>query len=832
MPSRIELGSVFRGYRVDAVLGQGGMGAVYLATHVRLQRRAALKVLLPELAADEGFRERFIRESQLAASLEHPNIVPVYDADEEQGVLYLAMRFIEGEDLRSFMDRKGRLSPELTLTVIEQAASALDVAHASGLVHRDVKPANILLGDSGTRVYLTDFGVAKRIATPGLTRTGSFIGTVDYCAPEQIEGKDVDARTDVYALGCVLFHCLAGQPPYKRDSEVAVIHAHLLEPPPAISSLRPDLPAATDAVIETAMAKQRDLRYQTCGALVEGLRAALTGSQPAPAATVPAALPATEVAPPSPPVEPPPPPPTPTEPPAAADEGPPTPVPSPVPATPVTRARGRRLPRRRLLIVGALVLLGIAGAAVAAVLALGGGSKRPKPPPVPITNIPAAKRADLALVGGSLYLTHPSGRLARLDPVSLKPESSLADPAHPRAVVGAGNEILTADDRTLTTYRARDFVPVAAVNFGTGPVLAAAANAPAAAARGTDTGGGRVCVVRQAKPAQCFELGFAPSGLGVAPAGVFVADEQSGTVLPLTARRGALVPGRPLTVGAGPVGRMLEYGGDLYVPVARGVAVVHLASGRLRRTISLGTRPSAVWVVPSTGRLFASLPGTGEVAVVDVRTPGAQPQRIQVGNQPAALGGGRLPGGREAVFVIKVGDGSIARLDPLTGRVLSSKRVAALRGKPPDTLAVRGVSIKDAGRTVTATIQLAGGTLQAAGLRPRDTGIRRGSALFGLWQGGISTRLTEKKGAGLSVGVKPAPGRLLLSVTAKRGAFTGVKTRLGSGGRSVVLVLAKAPTPASRRTRRGAALPRSTAFRSSPATRCCSPGGRRSAAPA
>jgi serine/threonine-protein kinase len=291
----LGVGDELAGYRIESLLGRGGMGAVYLATHLRLGRRAALKVLLPEYAEDEDFRERFIRESQCAASLEHPSIIPIYDADEERGVLYIAMRYVEGEDLKGLLERKGVLG-DRALAVIEQVASALDAAHAAGLVHRDVKPANILIGDPGMRVYLTDFGVAKQVTAPGLTRAGSFVGTVDYCAPEQIEGKEVDARTDVYALGCVLFHCLAGRPPYTRETEMAVMHAHRAEPPPAPSTLGRGLPQALDGVIATAMAKPRDLRYATCTALAHALREALRGSAEPTMAATPAPPAATTVA--------------------------------------------------------------------------------------------------------------------------------------------------------------------------------------------------------------------------------------------------------------------------------------------------------------------------------------------------------------------------------------------------------------------------------------------------------------------------------------------------------------------------------------------------------
>jgi serine/threonine protein kinase len=271
----VRVGETFAGYRIESLLGRGGMGAVYLATHERLNRRVALKVLVPELVDDESFRGRFIRESQLAASIDHPHIIPIYDADEVEGVLYIAMRYVDGPSLRGLIKERGHLSPERSLQIIGQVGGALDAAHKAGLVHRDVKPANILIADSGAHVYLCDFGLAKRTSSEGMTRTGSFLGTVDYCAPEQIEGKAVDGRTDIYSLGGVLFHCLAGQPPYVRETEVAVIQAHLADPPPALSSVRPDLPRAFDGVIVTAMAKYPEVRYSTAKELTKAFENAL-----------------------------------------------------------------------------------------------------------------------------------------------------------------------------------------------------------------------------------------------------------------------------------------------------------------------------------------------------------------------------------------------------------------------------------------------------------------------------------------------------------------------------------------------------------------------------
>ncbi|PWU22868.1 MAG: hypothetical protein C5B48_09575 [Candidatus Rokuibacteriota bacterium] len=255
------------------------MGTVYLATHQRLGRKAALKVIAADLAHDHGFRARFLRESELAASLDHPNVIPIYDAGEADGALYLAMRYVDGPSLQSVISERGSLAPADTLRIAEQVGGALDAAHRAGLVHRDVKPANILLAEQGSHAYLCDFGLARRTDSTELTRTGIFLGTVDYCAPEQIEGRPLDGRTDVYSLGCVVFHCLVGRPPFVRDSEFAVLQAHLKDPPPSLSELQPGLPSSLDRAIAEAMAKDRDARYATAHELTHALGEALGRSK-------------------------------------------------------------------------------------------------------------------------------------------------------------------------------------------------------------------------------------------------------------------------------------------------------------------------------------------------------------------------------------------------------------------------------------------------------------------------------------------------------------------------------------------------------------------------
>jgi serine/threonine protein kinase len=249
-----RLGTELAGYRIESLLGQGGMSVVYLAEDLRLRRKVALKLLAAELAEDESFRGRFLRESELAASIDHPNIVPIYEAGATADALFIAMRYVEGRDLKESL-RHGRLEPGDAVSIVAQVASALDAAHARGLVHRDVKPSDVLLDlgarpDGSDHVYLADFGITKRVSDEG--DDGHLLGTIDYVAPEQIAGDAIDGRADIYSLGCVLYECLVGQPPFRRDSELALVFAHLEEAPPVASAARPELATALDDVIGKA----------------------------------------------------------------------------------------------------------------------------------------------------------------------------------------------------------------------------------------------------------------------------------------------------------------------------------------------------------------------------------------------------------------------------------------------------------------------------------------------------------------------------------------------------------------------------------------------------
>ena len=282
----VEPGTQLAGYRIEGVAGEGGMGTVYLATQVALGRPVALKLISPEHGSDPAFRERFARESRLAALIDHPNVVPVYEAGEADGLLFIAMRFVPGTDLRALISRE-RLEPARAVEIVGQVAAALDAAHRRGLVHRDVKPANILISTEGgvEHVYLTDFGLTKRTtAQSALTEVGMFVGTLDYVAPEQIRGEATDARADVYALGCVLYHALTGAAPFDRDSDVATIQAHLNDPPPRVG--RGELPASLDAVIAHALAKDPAERYPSAGDLARAAREAVQDAAPVRASSI------------------------------------------------------------------------------------------------------------------------------------------------------------------------------------------------------------------------------------------------------------------------------------------------------------------------------------------------------------------------------------------------------------------------------------------------------------------------------------------------------------------------------------------------------------------
>ncbi len=409
-----SVGSRIASYRLEERIGVGGMAVVFRASDERLGRQVALKVLSPPLAQDEDFRQRFNRESRIAASVDDPHIIPVFDADEAQGVLYIAMRYVPGGDAHTLLQREGKLPPDRVAAMVSPIASALDAAHAKNLVHRDVKPANMLLDvrpDRPDHVYLSDFGLTKNsLATDGLTATGTILGTVAYSSPEQLSGRPVDGRADEYSLACSAVELLTGTVPFPRDALTAAILAHLTDPPPSLSERVPGLPVAVDEVIARAMAKAPDQRYPNCTEFADALRAALglPGYRPGADATRNQQPPTKNVhaqetvVPANPPVPPVPERPPGTPPPVVPPPVTPTPV-DPIPPPPRQNRRGMT----SLPVLAAVVILGLAvvvGAGVTADKLLAGPAPAPTrsitptptPTPTPDPNPAVSPFAGLA----------------------------------------------------------------------------------------------------------------------------------------------------------------------------------------------------------------------------------------------------------------------------------------------------------------------------------------------------------------------------------------------------------------------------------------------------
>jgi len=436
----LATGTDFAGYVIEEMVARGGMGVVYRAADPALDRTVALKVIAPEHTEDAAAAARFTHEAKLAAAIAHPNLVTIYRAGEWKGVLFLAMQFVPGTDLRAYLRVHGTPGVSWIERVVGQVASALDAAHRGGLVHRDVKPANILLsGPEGEeRAYLTDFGITKRpgASTAALTRTNQWVGTVDYAAPEQIRGPDVDARTDIYSLGCVLYHMLTGHPPYEKENPMATLWAHVSDPPPAPCAYRPDLLPVFDVVVARATAKESDDRFPSAGALAQALSKAvglqLLSEQPNSAERMTAVSDVTSVADCA------------TEPLDIAAATPmetavsrppdditrtrvPEPSPSePAPATlsphTATPSAQRRTRRRRILIAGAAALL-VAAAVVAVVLSSGKSPASPGRQTHNAAPAPSRKQAatasslkqQVAMLNGIVQLFIEGKRLSHVE---------------------------------------------------------------------------------------------------------------------------------------------------------------------------------------------------------------------------------------------------------------------------------------------------------------------------------------------------------------------------------------------------------------------------------
>ncbi|MET0771109.1 MAG: protein kinase [Solirubrobacteraceae bacterium] len=692
----MESGTILGGYRIDAVAGQGGMGVVYRATQLGLDRPVALKVIASELADNLDFRNRFKSESQLAASIDHPNVVPVYEAGEADGVLYLAMRFVEGTDLRSLVDASGGgLEPERAVRITWQVAAALDAAHRRGLVHRDVKPPNVLIAEEGEEhAYLTDFGLTKHAAAAGgFTRTGQFVGTPDFSAPEQIRGESADARADVYALGCVLFHALTGRVPFPRDSELAKMYAHLSDPAPAASAINPAVPAPLDAVIGTAMAKEPTDRYASAGDLARAAWAALQG-EPAPApagsvATGEAAKPAVRAPDTPAPRTPPPSGVSTASPNAGASAHSPlssaeAPAAKPKPAGPAGWPKGRRvalLVALPILLVAALAVaaLGAAGvfggddddavagggpqATVTATKTAEAGQQGAGQPKVTAT-IPVGDGPDgITADGDTVFVSH--AREGTLQAIDAKTDELSGDAvevgSNPDQIAAGKGTVWVVDASSDQLQRLQsdpELLPTATIPVGAdaqgislGPQLAWVANT------GDDT-------VQRVDRASATAVGD-PIGVGDHPIGIFVGSKvwvtnfSDGTLTQIDIAT-AQVEGDPLPVGEGARG-VFEGLGAVWVSNLKDDTVVRVdpKTFEVVATIPVGDEPKDVvthagfvWVVNSKSNTVTRIdPGTNRVA-------GAP---IPVGQNPIGLAASK-----DALWVTNFRDDTVSRIDPAT----------------------------------------------------------------------------------------------------------------------------------------------------------------------
>jgi Protein kinase domain len=594
-----RIGTELAGYRIERVLGRGGMSVVYLAHDVGLKRNVALKLLAPGLAEDDGFRARFLRESQLAAALDHPHIVPVYQAGEVDGLLYIAMRYVVGTDLKALLRAERALAPERALVLVGQVASALDAAHERGLVHRDVKPSNVLLtGPTGQEhCYLADFGLSTSTSDRSAADARQIMGTIDYVAPEQIRGLDVDGRADVYSLACLLYECLVGDVPFRRASDVAVVYAHLEDPLPKASKRRQTLPAAVDAVLERGTAKLPDDRWQTCAAVVEAARTAL-------------------------------------------GEG-------------VATVRGR--PRTRRSAVAAALTGVAATAAVLAALMLGGGGTalaqsdslvRIDPRGgEPAEGVSVGPRPTaLTVCGGSVWVTTRSGTVFQIEPESLT--------RHEVRVRGTPSDVANVGELAAVISGPPEQVTMIDAQFGqiSGVVEVPGSRLPATAvAFGRDVwvanpNGRRLDLLDPPYTAIAASVTLPGAPLLVA-AGEGAAWAVGGRTLWRVDARALRVvasiqlPFAPVAIDAG--------SGGVWLADRRGDAVVRVdpASGRPTHRIKVGDAPTAIAV--GADAVWVSNNADGTVSRIDPRR-NAVAETIPIGAQPVDL-----VAGLGAVWVVR-----------------------------------------------------------------------------------------------------------------------------------------------------------------------------------
>ncbi len=600
------IGSTLAGYRLDALIARGGMGVVYRATHLALDRPVALKVIARQFAGDEAFRDRFLRESRLAARLDHPAVVPVLDAREEEGELIVAMRLVSGGDLRKRIEAGGPLPPTEAVALLGQVADALDAAHAAGIVHRDVKPHNILL--EGERAYLTDFGLAKALDDSGVLSGTSVVGTVEYMSPEQWRGEHVGPATDVYSLGCVLYESVTGVVPYARRA----------------GDVEPEMPQGLDAVIERAVSRDPAERYATAGELIVAARER-QGATPA----------ATQVL-------------------------------SEMPDRPTLQldgdsaGEGGRLSRRRRPMATAFLAWFLAGLAavatiVLAVSFLGGDDGASVSGPIAVGDPPLR----LAVGPETVWVTSAAdGTLSAIDPETTQVRSRLRIGRGVSGVaIGAGS-VWVSNPRTGVVLRIDPIervtarIPVggrpAAIVFGGGRIWVA------------DEDGAGVTAINPAGE-QVFKRGIAPHAaplrLAAGAGAVWVSSATTGTVRRID--RATATAAAPIRVGRGPAGVTVG-GGLVWVANSRSETVTRVdpsIRAIFGDPISVGARPGGIDAGTST--VWVANSADGSVSRIEIESGEVVGGPVSVGPKPGAIAVGG-----EAVWVANNGDGTVTRIDP------------------------------------------------------------------------------------------------------------------------------------------------------------------------
>jgi DNA-binding beta-propeller fold protein YncE/predicted Ser/Thr protein kinase len=597
-----SIGSEVAGYRIEELIARGGMGVVYRATHLGLDRQVALKVIARELADRDGFRERFLRESRLAASLDHPSVVPVYDSREVDGELIVAMRLVKGGDLRGVIDREGPLLPARALDLLGQVADALDAAHAAGIVHRDVKPHNILV--EGDRAYLSDFGLAKAFDESGAGSSASVVGTAHYMSPEQWRGDSIGPAADVYSLGCVLYEAITGIAPFQRS-----------ESDPA-----PTMPQGVDAAIRRAVAKDPGDRYRSAGELIAAARAA-EGSEARPTAVL------------------------------SRDRSERTTVPNASQSF-----FGRMGGRATAWILGGFAIIAIAVVASALLLLLGSSGPSVSAP-IAIGQPPLRITADGQ---GAWVTSERDGTVTRLDPatgdklrqVALRPGISgiaigskwlwVTDPRR--------HELLRLDPKTL---RQKQAIPIPGAP---GPI-ALSAN-PGRVWVADEDGSGIAVVnaesgrrIRTQLPPQA-----APLRLAVGAGGLWASSSSTASVRRIDL--GTLEPGEPILAGPRPAGVTVA-GGIVWVtnPPGGTVTGIDPSLREVRAQVEVGNKPGGIDAGTST--IWVANTGDDTVTRINLETGEVEGDPIHVGPEPGAVAVGG-----EAVWVANNGDGTVTRIEP------------------------------------------------------------------------------------------------------------------------------------------------------------------------